>query len=260
MSLSVCILASGSSGNCTYISSESTAILIDAGISGLAVARRLEEIGVALASIQAVCISHEHDDHVRGVSALHKRHPVTMYANAGTLDALHRNPRMRTPDWQVFTTGMSFAIGDLQIESFQVPHDAYEPVGFVVSSGSARVGIATDLGTPTALIRERLRRCRMVIVEANHDEALLQEAERPWNLKQRIRGRQGHLSNTHAASMLAEIATPDLNQVFLAHLSEDCNRRELALEAAQTSLNASGNPHVKVSVAFPDRVSEVWTG
>ncbi len=259
MGLQVCILASGSSGNSIFVSSDTTRILIDAGISAKALAGRLAEIEVEPTDIQAICVSHEHDDHVRGLRVMHRRHGMALYGNNGTIEAIRRDAKNRELPWQVFSTGSPFTIGDLTLNPFPVPHDAYEPVGFTIACGDDQIGIATDLGTPTALIRERLRPCRMVVLEANHDERMLMDAPRPWHLKQRIRGRQGHLSNDHAATMLSEIAGPQLSHVFLAHLSGDCNEEHLALRAARTSLERCGHDHVEVRVAFPDRVSEMWS-
>lgn len=258
MALRICILASGSSGNCTVVASDRTAILVDAGLSAREAGRRLEGIGMGLAGLHGVCVSHEHGDHTAGLRVLQERHGVPLYANAGTIDALRRDPKMAGLRWQVFTTGQAFGIGDLTIEPFSVPHDAYEPVGFVVGNGDARVGVVTDMGVPTTLVRERLRGCRVVVVESNHDEKMLLDAERPWYLKQRIMGRQGHLSNQGAAAMLAEIAGPHLHQVFLAHLSSECNDPDLARKTAHDVLLKAGHTHVKVSVTYPDRATEVW--
>lgn len=260
MALRICILASGSSGNCTYVASDQTALLVDAGLSAREIGRRLEGIGAGVAGLRGVCVSHEHGDHTAGLRILQQRHGVPLYANSGTIDALRRDPKMEGLRWQVFSTGQAFRVGDLTIEPFSVPHDAYEPVGFVIGDGTARVGVVTDMGIPTTLVRERLRGCQAVVVESNHDEKMLLDAERPWYLKQRIMGRQGHLSNQGAAAMLAEIATPQLNHVFLAHLSAECNDPDLARKTAHDMLLKAGHTHVKVSVARPDRVSEIWAG
>lgn len=257
MALKVCILASGSSGNCTYVASEQTAVLIDAGLSGRRTVQRLSDIGADLSSVNAVCVSHEHSDHTASLRMMSRRHGIPLYANAGTVEALTRSPDFKELPWNIFTTGQAFAVGDLMIEPFSVPHDAYDPVGFVVNNGTARIGVVTDMGMATTLIRDRLRLCQALVVEANHDEQLLQDTERPWSLKQRIMGRQGHLSNQHAAEMLVEIATSDLQHVFLAHLSEDCNSHDLATQTVRRALDAAGHTHVRVSLTFPDRVSEV---
>jgi phosphoribosyl 1,2-cyclic phosphodiesterase len=258
MGLRVCILGSGSSGNCAYVASAETAVLVDAGLSAREIARRLGEIGVPLSAVSAVCVSHEHQDHTAALGILHGRHGIPVYANQGTVEGLARDRKLEGVRWTVFTTGVPFAVGDLSIEPFAVSHDAYEPVGFALSGGGARVGIVTDIGAPTALVRERLRGCHAVVVESNHDERMLLDAPRPWHLKQRIMGRQGHMSNRGAAAMLCEIAGPQLAHVFLAHLSEDCNRPEIARRTAADMLGKAGHGHVRVSLTFPDRVSEVW--
>ena len=261
MSLQLCILGSGSSGNCTYVASATTAILIDAGLSARAIGQRLAGLGLSTAAVRGICVSHEHADHTTGLRVLHQRQGIPLYANHGTAEALRRDPGLQELPWQVFTTGSAFTIGDLAIEPFAVPHDAYEPVGFIVRCGNLRVGVVTDMGTATTLVRERLRGCRALVVESNYDDQMLRDCQnRPWHLKQRIMGRQGHLSNQGAAALLAEIATPDLDTVFLAHLSRDCNQPDLAHHTAHQALHQAGHHHVKVRLTFPDRASELWAG
>ena len=256
--MKVCGLASGSSGNCIFAGSATTRILIDAGLSGRETARRLEMIGTSLPSIQGICLTHEHVDHTAGLSALHTRSGIPLYANAGTIEAIRKVEKMQNLKWQVFTTGADFSIGDLTITPFSVSHDAYEPVGFIVASDQVRVGIVTDIGVSTHLVQERLRCCQVLIIESNHDERLLTDAQRPWHLKQRIAGRQGHLSNRHAAELIAEIAGNDLNQIFLFHLSLDCNRPELALQPTCEALRLRGLTQVQVSLTYADQISEIW--
>ncbi|MFN2165212.1 MAG: MBL fold metallo-hydrolase [Anaerolineae bacterium] len=260
-SVQLCVLASGSTGNAILVRTASTALLVDAGISAKAMAERLAGVGLAPDQVQAVCLSHEHDDHTRGLAVLSKRYRWPVYANRGTIEGLHRHPRLRDLPYQVFSTGSPFTVGDLAIEPFPVPHDAFEPVGFALTApGGLRIGIATDVGIPTSVIRDRLQGCRLLVVEANHDDELLTQAPRPWHLKQRIRGRQGHLSNHTAAAMIADVAHPGLSHVYLAHLSRDCNREHLALHAARTLLERRGFGHIRVLPTYPDRVSEIWTG
>lgn len=258
MAMKVCVLASGSSGNCTYVAGDHAAILLDAGLSAREVGRRLEQVGARLDQIHAVCISHEHADHTAGIRVLHKRYGIPVFANSGTVQALQRDERAAGVNWQVFSTGSAFSVGDLSVEPFSVPHDAMDPVGFVIGCGATRVGVVTDVGMATTLLRERLSRCRVVVMESNHDERMLENSKRPWYLKQRIKGRQGHLSNARAAEVMAEVAGSDLQHVFLAHISEECNRHELALRAAEDKLRHAGCPHVKVSLTYPDRISDIW--
>lgn len=258
MSLEVCVLASGSSGNSVYIASDKTRILIDAGLSAKQVAIRLDEIGVAPESVNGICVSHEHGDHIAGIRVLQKRHGIPVYANAGTLNGIMRQPKSHEIAAKVFQTGSTFEIGDISIEPFSVPHDAYEPVGFRLQAGDTCVGVVTDLGMPTALIRDKLKDCNAIIVEANHDEDLLREAPRPWPLKQRIRSRQGHLSNIDAARLIAECATDALEHVFLAHLSSDCNTPDTALRTVASQLRLDGLERINLEISHANRISNIW--
>ncbi|MBT8041865.1 MAG: MBL fold metallo-hydrolase [Pontiella sp.] len=258
MSLEVCVLASGSSGNSIYVASNRTRILIDAGLSARQIALRLEQIGVVPESINGICVSHEHGDHVAGIRVLQKRHGMRVYANAGTLDGIKRQHKSHEISAHVFQTGSAFEIGDITIEPFSVPHDAYEPVGFRIQTGSTAVGIVTDLGMVTSLVRDKLKGCHAIIIESNHDEDLLREAPRPWPLKQRIRSRQGHLSNMDAARLIAESATDDLEHVFLAHLSSDCNTPDTALRTVASQLRLDGLDHINLEISHASRISSIW--
>ncbi|MBI2440145.1 MAG: MBL fold metallo-hydrolase [Lentisphaerae bacterium] len=257
--MKVCVLASGSSGNCIFAGSATTRILIDVGLTMRETARRLELIGETPAAIQGICLTHEHGDHTAGLATLHTQFGIPLYANAGTIEACRQDHTLGTLKWQVFTTGAAFVIGNLTVTPFSVSHDAYDPVGFIVEADSIRVGIVTDIGVSTHLVQQRLRGCRVLLIEANHDERLLADARRPWHLKQRIAGRQGHLSNRHAAELLAAVANADLQKVFLCHLSRDCNRPELALKLAGAALRQQGCDHVQVSLTYADKISAVWT-
>ncbi|MCE9612680.1 MAG: MBL fold metallo-hydrolase [Lentisphaerae bacterium] len=257
MPLTLCVLASGSAANCIYVASPTTRVLIDAGLSGRETERRLEALGLPLSGIAAVCVTHEHDDHRAALRVLQQRHGLRLYANAGTIEAIERHDAFRGLEWQVFATGVPFTIGDLRVEPFPVPHDSYDPVGFVVSDAMTRVAVVTDIGMATSLVRERLKGCQTVVIESNHDEEMLRNSKRPWSLKQRILGRQGHLSNAQACELVAEVAGPQLRTVFLAHLSDDCNRPEMALGSMRRALERAGHPEVAIKLTYTDRVSDV---
>ncbi|MFH1037383.1 MAG: MBL fold metallo-hydrolase [PVC group bacterium] len=256
MSLKVCVLASGSQGNCTFIATSSTRILIDAGLSGRRTIERLAQLRVAVEEIDAILVGHEHADHVRGLPALAGKYARPVYLNRATADAavaaLEKAATVR-----IFTNGQSWEIGDLTVLPFSVFHDAQDPVGFVIRQGPHAVTVATDLGTPTRLVRERLRGSRVVILEANHDPALLMNGNRPWSLKQRIKSSQGHLSNEDAADLLAEETDASLTDIFLAHLSRDCNCPESARRVVTERLRKAGKPAVRVRLTYPDRISDV---
>lgn len=259
MGLSICVLASGSAANCIYISSGMTRILVDAGLSGKETARRLQELNLRCDEIQAVCVTHEHDDHRNALKVLHERHQIALYANAGTVDALQRYPKLQQLQWHVFTTGEAFSVGNLSLEPFSVPHDSFDPVGFTVSDGERRVGIVTDMGMATGLVREKLKGCHALVIESNHDVEMLLNSQRPWALKQRIMGRQGHLSNAQAGELLAEVADSQLTHVFLAHLSKDCNREEVAISTIKRAIKDAGHTHVELLMTYSDRISEMIT-
>jgi phosphoribosyl 1,2-cyclic phosphodiesterase len=185
---------------------------------------------------------------------MQQRHGADVYANAGTIEALERVPKLQGVAWQVFTTGQSFVVGDLTLEPFSVPHDSFDPVGYVVSNGTARIGVVTDMGMATGLIRERLKGCQALVIEANHDVEMLRNSDRPWSLKQRILGRQGHLSNDQAGELVAEVGCDRLECVVLAHLSEDCNHPEVAVSTVRKALDQAGLKQTQVKLTYPVRV------
>ncbi|MCK5850081.1 MAG: MBL fold metallo-hydrolase [Kiritimatiellae bacterium] len=247
--MKICVLASGSSRNCTLVASSQTRILIDAGLSCKETSARLENCGIAIEDIEAICITHEHSDHKASLRALSRRTGAHIYANAGTIEALKRDPKLSDLAWHQFTNGAPFSVGDLIIEPFSVPHDSYDPVGFVIRNGTTSVGMVTDMGIATELIRERLKKHNALILEFNHDEEMLKASGRPWSLIQRIMGRQGHLSNSQAAELLDHVSGPELKAVFLAHLSSDCNTPELAIKSAREVLKKNNLGHVKINIA-----------
>ncbi len=240
--MQICVLNSGSSGNCVFISSGGTSILLDAGISYLQIRRRLAAIGRSTEEISAVLVTHEHIDHCLALPMLCEKNPeITLYANyetsRGSEDTLRKAIKPEHPlRWANFETGDSFEIGTLSIESFGIQHDTADPVGYIVSDGVRRLGSATDLGCVTEVVRRRLSGCDALILETNHDVEMLMQSDRSWALKQRILGRNGHLSNEQASELLASVCTERLRVVFPAHVSGDCNTPELAEHAVRTVL------------------------
>ncbi len=248
------VLASGSRGNSFLVQSGGGALLVDAGLSVRRMEERLLAAGCALEALAAVVITHEHHDHIAGLDVLARRCPCPVFCNAATDRALRR----KWPTWQratLFVTGDEWEpVAGIRVRTFPVPHDAEEPVGLVVESGGARVGLLTDLGFATALVLESVRGVNALVLETNYDEALLRaDQKRPWPVKQRIMARHGHLSNGVAAALLSEVAGPGLRHVFLAHLSEDCNRPELAEQAVRAALSSKGMDGVAVHRTCCDR-------
>ena len=242
--MQICVLNSGSSGNCLFLSSGGTSILVDAGISYLKIRKRLEAIGHAPSELSAVLVTHEHFDHCTGLPMLSAKVPdLTLYANyetsRGVEDAVRADIKPEHPlRWANFETGDSFDVGAFSVETFGIQHDTADPVAYVVSDGKCRVGIATDLGCVTEVVKRHLSGCDALVLETNHDVDMLMESDRSWALKQRIRGRNGHLSNEQAAELLAYVYTDRLRVVFPAHVSGDCNTPELAAGAVRIALRA----------------------
>ncbi|HZN55338.1 MAG TPA: MBL fold metallo-hydrolase [Candidatus Polarisedimenticolaceae bacterium] len=241
-------LGSGSSGNATLVAFGTTTVLVDAGLSARELTLRLEGAGVAPASLAAILLSHEHHDHARGLPRFAAKHRVPVFTTPEALAALNLAPR-HLPAWHPLEPGVRFEAYGVAVDPFAVPHDAANPVGFVLSAAGVRVGIATDLGHATTLVVERLRGCHVVMVEANHDDGMLLQGPYPWALKQRIGGRLGHLSNDEAAALLAEVVDDDCQAVVLAHLSESNNTGSLARAAVSTALARAGRTRYDMRVA-----------
>ena len=262
MGIHVTVLGSGSAGNCTLIESEATAILVDAGLSSRQIVQRLGLIGRNLDQVHAILLTHEHSDHTGALHVLCKQRSFPVYANRLTAEAVMSDPEcngLKRISWRLFSTGSHFEVGDLAIESFSVPHDAQDPVGFTIHHGGLSVGVLTDLGHVTKLVFERVRAVSALVLEANHNVKLLQEdTARPWATKQRIMSRHGHLSNDTAATLAGEIAGDRLRHIFLAHLSRDCNRPDLAHQAVSHKLRQVGADQVAVAVSSQDKPTSTF--
>lgn len=242
------ILGSGSSGNCAYLEADNTRLLIDAGLSGRQIRQRLLSIGRTPENLAGILITHEHSDHIQGLVGLAAKLHLPVYCNRPTQEAIKAQLKLAL-DFRVFETGTAFAINGLEVETFSIPHDAYDPVGFLVRSSGGTFGFLTDLGHATKLAIERIRQANVLLLESNHDLKLLQEdLKRPWSVKQRILSRHGHLSNDAASQVVEQIISADLRHLFLGHLSGDCNRPELALRTMRQTLERVGGTHVRIEV------------
>jgi phosphoribosyl 1,2-cyclic phosphodiesterase len=231
---SLTVLGSGSRGNCALVATSQCRILIDAGFSARQIAHRLESSGINPTSLDGILITHEHGDHVAGLEVFCRRFAIPIYANSLTAEALRHGWLAEYSAWNLFEPGFAFSLKDIEIQSFYVPHDAVDPMAFVFSSDDGSIGFLTDLGYAPKLALERIRNVHTLVIETNHDERLLQEdPKRPWSVKQRVMSRHGHLSNDAGAKLVAEIAGNRLRQVVLGHLSRDCNRPDLALQAME---------------------------
>lgn len=249
-----CPLASGSKGNCIYFGSNHTKILIDAGISTKALQSKLAEINVDLSDIDAILITHEHNDHIMGLRTLAYRHGIPVFANhetaKGIVEVFHDCPKFK-----IFSTGETFEFGDLEIHPFSIQHDTLDPVAFTIKVNDLKLGFCTDLGFVTSLVQNQLRNCDYLYVEANHQPSMVYASSRPMVYKQRVLGRTGHLSNEACGTLLCQVYHPGLKHVHLAHLSSECNSPETALSVVGGLLKAQGH-EVEISIAPQDRISK----
>jgi len=238
-SFSVCMLASGSKGNAIFISDGFTSILVDAGLSGIEIERRLRMRNLSPENLDAILVSHEHTDHIQGVGVLSRRFDLPVYMSRKTQGAAVSQLK-RIQNLKNFECGSAFRIKTLTIHPFSIAHDAEDPAGFSMECDGAKIGIATDLGIATSVVKEHLKGSTLLILEANHDPDMLIEGPYPWPLKQRIKGRTGHLSNEESKRLLKEVTHAGLKHVILAHLSEKNNTPEKALsEVGQAITNGT---------------------
>ena len=230
------VLASGSTGNAIVVTTPTARVLVDAGFSARRLGERLRQAGIEPSSLSAILLSHAHGDHTQGLETFCRQHGTPVICNRATQRVLADG--LRTPPlWRLVETGARFRIDELDVTTFPVPHDAVDPMGFVLEWRGARLGIATDLGYADAVVNQALRGIHALILEANYDQSLLEkDQKRPWPVKQRIASRHGHLSNLQAAELVAALAPHGLTRVVLAHLSRDCNTPELAVRTVANAL------------------------
>lgn len=248
-----CPLASGSKGNCIYVGTPQCKILIDAGISTKQIRLRLAEIGVDLADIDAIFITHEHTDHILGLKLLALKLGIPVFANSetakGIISYLHDCPKFK-----IFTTGESFNFADLQVHPFSIQHDTLDPVAFTIRLDDLKLGFCADLGFVTSLVQHQLQGCDYLYLESNHKPEMVHASPRPMVYKQRVLGRSGHLSNEACGELLTKISHPGLKHVHLAHLSGECNTKETALTTVSGILE-NQSMKLDLSIAHQEKIS-----
>jgi phosphoribosyl 1,2-cyclic phosphodiesterase len=253
------VLASGSSGNSLYIETENTRLLVDAGLSGKQLGQRLAQIGVQAESLTAILVSHEHIDHVKGLGVMARRYQLPVYLNEATYQHLPSSVGdIPSSLIHVMETGASLSIADIGIETIAISHDAAEPMGFRFFEKEESLAIVTDLGYVNEKIIRALEGVHSLIWESNHDVNMLRMGSYPWNVKRRILGDTGHLSNEDSAAALQEIVQGIGEQVYLAHLSQDNNLLELAHLTVKNILEESGlniGKDIKLYETYPDRAT-----
>lgn len=249
-----CPLASGSKGNCIFLGTSETKILIDAGLSARATQAKLAEINVDLNDIDAILISHEHTDHIQGLKMLSLKYNIPVFANHETAKGIVEYLQ-DCPKFKIFSTGETFHFGDLEIHPFSIQHDTPDPVAFTIKTGEYKLGFCTDLGFVTTLVKHQLRDCDYLYVEANHQPSMVHASSRPMVYKQRVLSRSGHLSNEACGQLLTEVAHCGLKHVHLAHLSSECNTPETALKVIGDILEERGI-RLDICTAPQERISK----
>lgn len=253
------ILGSSSSGNSAFLDTGNSKILIDAGFSGKQINEKLKAIGESVDTLDAVFLTHEHSDHSQGLRGISKRYDLPIFANRDTADAVQTKLK-KNINWKIFETGTDFTFRDLKIRSYSLPHDAYDPVGFNfywgepddLFSKQGSLAWVTDLGYIPEHVKIQIKEVQTLVIESNFEERLLKEdTKRPLSIKQRIRGRHGHLSNEDTFQFLNEaIAGSKIESLHIAHLSKDCNKVELVLE--NTRKLKEKYPHLEIQVVDPN--------
>jgi phosphoribosyl 1,2-cyclic phosphodiesterase len=256
------MLGSGSAGNSALVATDHCKLLVDGGLTARQLVLRLGQCGVMPDQLDGVLLTHEHGDHVCGLEVLCRKFDLPIYCNALTAEAIRcggffeQVPKAFRINWRIFRTGSEFSICDITVQTFPVPHDAVDPLGFAFHAGASGLGFITDLGYATKMVIERLREVQTLVIETNHDEKLLQnDLHRPWPVKQRIQSRHGHLSNTAAVSVIEELLPGKIERIVLGHLSRDCNTPKLALSAVHASLAKCDRIDMEVHCATQSDIS-----
>ena len=252
MSLSITSLNSGSNGNCYYIGNETEAIFVDAGISCKEIEKRMKRLGLSIQKLKAVFVSHEHSDHIKGISVLAKKYDLPVYVTTETLR--HSGFRLDKKKAISFNAHEPVVIGNLTVTAFPKHHDACDPYSFTVSCNGIQVGVFTDIGTPCDHLVQHFKQCHAAFLEANYDEEMLTNGNYPYYLKNRIRGGNGHLSNRQALELFQKHRPPFMSHLLLSHLSKNNNCPKLVQQLFDT--HAQG---VNIIIASRDEETAVYT-
>lgn len=252
------VLGSGSGGNCTLVHSGDDAVLIDAGFSLKETRHRIESAGLSELKIHGILVTHEHTDHIKGVRVCANYFHAPIFATMGC------SMEIRAIDSRIgqivrICPGGKFDLGCFTITPFSIPHDARDPVGYIVSCNDVKIGVATDIGYASSGVEYELRNCHSMLLESNHDIQLLAASSRPWNVKQRILSRIGHLCNDAASELLKKIVGPSTKNIVLGHISHECNSSDIALRCGQCALHEIGRDDINLEIAKQDEpLSTIW--
>lgn len=262
--MKLCSIASGSSGNCIFVGSDSSSLLIDAGISGKRVEAGLKTIDRSPRELDGILVTHEHSDHIQGLGVLARKYGIPIYTTRGTAQAILEAGKIGKLPEGIFREVREdefFTVGDLSVQPFRISHDAAQPVGFRVHHAGRAVAVATDMGIYDDYIVENLKGVNALLLEANHDERMLQAGSYPYYLKRRIAGNRGHLSNTTAGQLLCRILGDQLHTILLGHLSRENNYEALAYETVCAEVTMGNTPYKSgdfhIAVAKRDCISEL---
>jgi phosphoribosyl 1,2-cyclic phosphodiesterase len=260
----LCSIASGSSGNCIYVGSSRTHLILDVGITGKRIEQGMHYIGLNTGELKGILITHEHSDHVRGLGVITRKYGLPVYATRGTIQAILRTKSLGKLDPSLFheiLPDVEFTIGDVTIAPLTISHDAAEPVAYVVHQPGKSIGVITDLGKYDPYIVEKLQGLDILLLEANHDVHMLQVGKYPYPLKRRILSDKGHLSNELSGRLLGELLHERFQAVVLGHLSQENNYARLAYETVRLEITMGDNPFkgddFPIHVAERERVSQI---
>ncbi len=260
----LCSIASGSSGNCIYVGSDKTHLLVDTGISKKRIEAGLKELDVKGEELDGILITHEHSDHIQGLGVFSRKYGIPIYATSGTLEGIKNYGSLgKMPEglYNPIKIDEKFKLGDITIDPFRISHDANEPSGFRMECGSKSVAVATDLGKYDEYTVKKLQDLNAVLLEANHDIHMLEVGSYPYHLKRRVMGDKGHLSNELSGKLLCDILHDDLKYIVLGHLSKENNYAKLAYETVKLEVTLGNNEYkgedLNMAVAKRNEISEI---